>query len=88
MGERSAALMNEGRLRIAAALLMTAPFTPLLFQGEEWGASTPFLYFTDHEDPELGHAVSEGRRREFAHFGNWLAKGNRFLTNKPHERFG
>jgi len=41
----------------------------MLFQGEEWGASTPFLYFTDHEDPELGRAVTEGRRREFASFG-------------------
>jgi maltooligosyltrehalose trehalohydrolase len=41
----------------------------MLFQGEEWAASGPFLYFTDHADPELGRAVSEGRRREFAHFG-------------------
>ncbi|MGV9325881.1 malto-oligosyltrehalose trehalohydrolase [Streptosporangium sandarakinum] len=68
-GERSSALMSEGRLRIAAALLFTAPFVPMLFQGEEWGATTPFQYFTDHEDPELGRAVSEGRRREFAAFG-------------------
>ncbi|MER7619774.1 malto-oligosyltrehalose trehalohydrolase [Nonomuraea wenchangensis] len=68
-GERSGALMSEGRLRVAAALLLTAPFTPMLFQGEEWGASTPFQYFTDHEDPELGRAVSAGRRREFAAFG-------------------
>ncbi|GII04592.1 malto-oligosyltrehalose trehalohydrolase [Planobispora takensis] len=68
-GERSSALMGEGRLRVAAALLLTAPFVPMLFQGEEWGATTPFLYFTDHEDPELGQAVSEGRRREFAVFG-------------------
>jgi maltooligosyltrehalose trehalohydrolase len=69
LGERSAALMSSGRLRIAAALLLTSPFIPLLFMGEEWGASTPFQYFTDHPDPELGRAVSEGRRREFAHFG-------------------
>jgi maltooligosyltrehalose trehalohydrolase len=41
----------------------------MLFQGEEWGAKTPFLYFTDHDDPELGKAVTEGRRREFAAFG-------------------
>ncbi|NUW40764.1 malto-oligosyltrehalose trehalohydrolase [Nonomuraea rhodomycinica] len=68
-GERSSVLMSEGRLRIAAALLLTAPFVPMLFQGEEWGATTPFQYFTDHEDPELGRAVSEGRRREFAAFG-------------------
>jgi maltooligosyltrehalose trehalohydrolase len=68
-GERSAALMSEGRLRIAAALLLTSPFVPLLFQGEEWGASTPFQYFTGHADAELGRTVSAGRRREFAHFG-------------------
>jgi maltooligosyltrehalose trehalohydrolase len=68
-GERLAALVAPGRLRIAAALLLTAPFVPLLFQGEEWGAETPFLYFTDHEDAELGRAVSEGRRREFSYFG-------------------
>jgi maltooligosyltrehalose trehalohydrolase len=47
---------------------MTAPFIPMLFQGEEWGASTPFLYFTDHKDPALGRAVTDGRRREFAAF--------------------
>ena len=51
------------------ALLLTAPFTPMLFQGEEWGAATPFLYFTGHPDPALGRAVSEGRRQEFAAFG-------------------
>ena len=41
----------------------------MLFQGEEWGASAPFQYFTDHIDAELGRLVSEGRRREFAAFG-------------------
>jgi len=41
----------------------------MLFQGEEWGASTPFQYFSDHAEPELARAVSEGRRREFASFG-------------------
>jgi len=61
--------VSPGRLRIAAALLLTSPFVPMLFQGEEWAASTPFRYFTDHQDPELGQAVSQGRRREFAHFG-------------------
>src|SRR5690606_31362635 len=68
-GERLAALTTPGRLRIAAALLLTSPFAPMLFQGEEWAASTPFQYFTDHEDPALGRAVSEGRRREFRAFG-------------------
>jgi maltooligosyltrehalose trehalohydrolase len=68
-GERLAALVTPGRLRVAAAFLLTSPFVPMLFQGEEWAASTPFLYFTDHEDAALGRAVSEGRRREFAAFG-------------------
>jgi maltooligosyltrehalose trehalohydrolase len=68
-GERSSHLMSVGRLKIAAALVLTAPFIPMLFQGEEWGATSPFLYFTDHEDPELGRNVTEGRRREFTAFG-------------------
>lgn len=68
-GERLGALVVPERLKMAAALVLLAPFVPLLFQGEEWGASTPFLYFTDHREPELARAVSEGRRREFARFG-------------------
>jgi maltooligosyltrehalose trehalohydrolase len=68
-GERTSALLGPGRLRVAAALLLTSPFTPMLFQGEEWGATTPFQYFTSHEDPELGRAVSVGRRSEFGYFG-------------------
>jgi maltooligosyltrehalose trehalohydrolase len=74
LGERSSALMSDGRLRVAAALLLTTPFVPMLFQGEEWGASTPFQYFTGHEDAELGRAVSQGRRAEFASFG-WSPEG-------------
>jgi maltooligosyltrehalose trehalohydrolase len=74
LGERSGALMSDGRLRIAAALLLTSPFVPMLFQGEEWGASTPFQYFTSHEDLELGRVVSQGRREEFASFG-WSPEG-------------
>ena len=69
IGDRLGATVSEGRLAVAAALLLTAPFTPMLFQGEEWGASTPFQYFTDHPDPVLGQAVSEGRRNEFGYFG-------------------
>jgi maltooligosyltrehalose trehalohydrolase len=68
-GERSAVLMATGRLQIAAALVLLGPFVPMLFAGEEWAASTPFQYFTDHQDPELGRLVSEGRRRDFASFG-------------------
>jgi maltooligosyltrehalose trehalohydrolase len=68
-GERSSALMSTGLLRVGAALVLTSPFVPMLFQGEEWGASTPFLYFTDHRDPMLARAVSQGRKDEFAAFG-------------------
>jgi maltooligosyltrehalose trehalohydrolase len=63
-GERTAALVGPDLLKVGAALLLLSPFLPMLFQGEEWGASTPFLYFTDHQDAELGAAVREGRRRE------------------------
>ena len=68
-GERLSQLMSPGRLMIGAALVLTSPFVPMLFHGEEWGARTPFQYFTDHEDAALGRAVSDGRRREFAAFG-------------------
>jgi maltooligosyltrehalose trehalohydrolase len=69
LGERTSQLLDLGRQKIAAALVLTAPFVPLLFQGEEWGATAPFQYFTDHDDPELAAAVRAGRREEFAAFG-------------------
>jgi len=68
-GDRLSDTISPGRQRVAAALLLTSPFTPMLFQGEEWAASTPFRYFTDHQDAELGAAVTEGRTHEFGHFG-------------------
>ena len=68
-GERLSQLVSVGRQKIAAALVLTAPFVPMLFQGEEFGASTPFQYFTHHEDQDLGSKVSEGRRNEFKAFG-------------------
>jgi maltooligosyltrehalose trehalohydrolase len=68
-GERLSMLVCVERQRAAAGLVLCSPFVPMLFQGEEWGASTPFQYFTDHDDSELGRAVSDGRRREFAAFG-------------------
>jgi maltooligosyltrehalose trehalohydrolase len=68
-GERISHEAGAGRAKIAAALVLTAPFVPMLFQGEEFGASAPFLYFTDYDDPELGRLISEGRKREFEAFG-------------------
>jgi maltooligosyltrehalose trehalohydrolase len=67
-GERLSMLVDAPKLKAIAALVLLSPFVPMLFQGEEWGASTPFLYFTDHEDAELGRLVSEGRAREFESF--------------------
>ncbi len=68
-GERVSHEAGIGRSKIAAALVLAAPFVPMLFQGEEFGTSAPFLYFTDYEDPELGRAISEGRKKEFVSFG-------------------
>jgi maltooligosyltrehalose trehalohydrolase len=68
-GERVSHEAGVGRAKIAAALVLTAPFVPMLFQGEEFGASTPFLYFTDYDDPDLGRMISEGRKKEFVAFG-------------------
>ncbi|MET7358095.1 malto-oligosyltrehalose trehalohydrolase [Streptomyces sp. NPDC005562] len=68
-GDRLSAGLSPGLLACAAALTLTGPFTPMLFMGEEWGASTPWQFFTDHTDPELADAVRRGRRREFAAHG-------------------
>ena len=68
-GDRIADLVPDGLLRVGAGLVLTAPFTPMLFMGEEWGADTPWQYFTDHEEEWLATAVREGRRSEFAAHG-------------------
>ena len=69
LGERLSHLVPEGRLALARAALLLAPQVPMLFMGEEWSASAPFLYFVDfRDDPALSDAVREGRRREFAGF--------------------
>ncbi|GAA1982957.1 malto-oligosyltrehalose trehalohydrolase [Kitasatospora viridis] len=65
--------LSAGQLALTAALVFCSPFTPMLFMGEEWGASTPWQYFTDHTDPELAEAVRQGRRREFTAHG-WAAE--------------
>jgi len=67
-GERLSMLLAMPQLKAIAALTVLSPFVPLLFQGEEWGAQTPFLYFTDHENAELGRLVADGRSREFSSF--------------------
>src|SRR5690606_2585113 len=67
--ERLGHLVEPGHLVIAAAVVLTAPFVPMLFQGEEWATTTPFPYFSDHTDPEVAPGVRQGRRDEFAAFG-------------------
>ncbi|MFJ7899809.1 malto-oligosyltrehalose trehalohydrolase [Streptomyces sp. NPDC096198] len=73
LGDRLSASLSPGLLACAATLVLTAPFTPMLFMGEEWGAGTPWQFFTDHTDPGLAEAVRNGRRREFAAHG-WAAE--------------
>ena len=69
MGERLSTLIPWEALKVAAAAVLLAPQTPLLFMGEEYGETAPFLYFVSHSDAALNQAVQEGRRREFAAFG-------------------
>ena len=68
-GDRLSETLDEDQLACAALLTLTGPFTPMLFQGEEWAASTPFAFFTSHPEEDLGKAVTEGRTREFAKMG-------------------
>jgi maltooligosyltrehalose trehalohydrolase len=68
-GDRLTALLEPEALRLAAAVILTSPCTPLLFMGEEHGEPRPFPYFTSHGDAGLVEAVRRGRREEFATFG-------------------
>ena len=68
-GERLEHLVGLHAAKVAIGLVLTAPYIPMLFMGEEWCASSPFLYFADHDDEEMRKKVAEGRRREFAAFG-------------------
>ncbi|CAN5152918.1 malto-oligosyltrehalose trehalohydrolase [soil metagenome] len=68
-GDRLSATLADGQLAIAAVLTMLGPFTPMLFMGEEWAASTPWQFFTSHPEPELGEATARGRIAEFAKMG-------------------
>ncbi|GAB2616546.1 malto-oligosyltrehalose trehalohydrolase [Paractinoplanes abujensis] len=69
IGDRISATLSPGLLKVGATLLLTSPFTPMLFMGEEWAASSPWQFFTSHPEPELAAAVQNGRRREFAAHG-------------------
>ncbi|MEO6602779.1 MAG: malto-oligosyltrehalose trehalohydrolase [Polyangiaceae bacterium] len=67
---------------LASAVLLFLPMTPLLFMGQEWAASTPFLFFTDHDD-ELGAQITEGRRREFSDFSAFSDETRRATIPDP-----
>jgi maltooligosyltrehalose trehalohydrolase len=69
VGDRISASVSPGLLGVGATLVLTSPFTPMLFMGEEWGAATPWQFFTSHPEPELGKATAEGRIGEFAEHG-------------------
>jgi maltooligosyltrehalose trehalohydrolase len=68
-GDRITEHLDDHQLACAALLTMAGPFTPMLFQGEEWAASTPFCFFTSHPEPELGRVTAEGRFEEFERMG-------------------
>lgn len=68
-GDRLGASLSSVQLRLAAALVILSPCLPLLFMGEEYGETNPFLYFTSHGDPDLIRSVREGRKGEFEGFG-------------------
>lgn len=69
LGDRPSAALDDGALAAEAALVLLSPYTPMLFMGEEWAARTPWMYVTDHPEPELAQAVREGRAREFGGHG-------------------
>jgi maltooligosyltrehalose trehalohydrolase len=68
LGERISQLVSFEMQKLLSTVVLTAPFVPLLFMGEEWGATTPFQYFIDHSDTDLIKAVDSGRKEEFAQF--------------------
>lgn len=68
LGERSTVLFGTEKQKLMAAAVMLGPYLPLLFMGEEWGETNPFLYFIDHSDPSLIAAIRKGRQEEFKHF--------------------
>jgi maltooligosyltrehalose trehalohydrolase len=69
LGDRPSQNLSYGQLAVKAALILSSPYTAMLFMGEEWGASTPFQFFSSHPEPELARATAEGRKKEFADHG-------------------
>jgi maltooligosyltrehalose trehalohydrolase len=69
LGDRPSQNLTHGQLAVKAALVLGSPYTAMLFMGEEWGAATPFQFFSSHPEPELACATAEGRKAEFADHG-------------------
>ncbi|OBI52050.1 malto-oligosyltrehalose trehalohydrolase [Mycobacterium kyorinense] len=69
VGDRPSQNLSFGQLAVKAALVFGSPYSTMLFMGEEWGASTPFQFFSSHPEPELAHATAQGRKAEFAEHG-------------------
>ncbi len=68
LGERTSSLLSYEMQKLLAGAVLVSPYIPMLFMGEEWGASSPFLYFVSHTDSELIEAVRKGRKEEFKEF--------------------
>lgn len=84
LGERLSVLADAKMLEAATLLLLLSPMVPLLFMGEEWGSTQPFLFFTEHKD-ELAQAVREGRRGEFADFNAFRDEMSRECIPDPND---
>jgi maltooligosyltrehalose trehalohydrolase len=69
IGDRPSQSLDFGQLAVKAALVLGSPYTAMLFMGEEWGASSPFQFFSSHPEPELARTTAEGRKAEFAEHG-------------------
>ncbi|HYT10439.1 MAG TPA: DUF3459 domain-containing protein, partial [Mycobacteriales bacterium] len=69
LGDRISATVSPDLLKVGSGLLLTSPFTPMLWMGEEWAASTPWQFFTSHPEPDLAASVRSGRKEEFAGHG-------------------
>ena len=83
LGDRPGRVLSDGQLAIEAAVILTSPFTPMLFMGQEWGSDAPFLFFTDFSADELGAAVRAGRAREFGAHGWQDIYGGSFAVPDP-----
>ena len=85
IGDRPSSSLPAGAQAASLALILLSPFTPMLFMGEEYGETRPFMFFTDHDEP-LGSAVSEGRMSEFAGHGWDTLYGGPVQVPDPQDR--